>query len=688
MGPTLGRKLRKRGLATMADLLWLLPVGYDDLRHPLGVAQAVARCDSRPRIAVVGTVTAASFVRARGRRALRVVLGDDESDARVACWWFFAAHGIHAMAKPETRLVVSGRVVPEKRGHGAMMAHPDVLPADGAGDVRPRYPRIEGVSASRMRKIVGGALDHVDEFPDPMPEDVARRERLGNGSDLGVAVHRPSTAPTAADLEPVVERLAWAEAFGRAWLRTGRGGPGAPRRAVALPRSEPAVESVRRELGFEWTEGQRTAIDAISRDLESEEPMRRLLQGDVGCGKTAVAVAAAAQAVHASVQAAILAPTTVLAEQYDAAARVLERATRARVALLTGATPAAERASIEAGLAEGTIDVVVGTHALLGDRVGIPKLALVVVDEQQRLGVAQRLALATKGEARGQTAVHLLTLSATPIPRTLALALRGELATSTIGDRPAGRQRVETELRPSTAWNDELPRVIASVADRGERVFVVCPRIGGDAEEDSDHGPGAADRFAALGSAIGRERLVLAHGRLGAAALSKAMQQFRDGRRPVLVGTTVVEVGVDVPEATLMVVDGAEHFGLAQLHQLRGRVGRSERRSQCTLVHDEPLSSGAEQRLCALVKHHDGAEIARVDLKLRGSGDLGGTRQSGDSGLMYLEAFADREWLERIGHDVERIRRTDPSLSAPAHAALKLFVERMPDRLSVREEAG
>jgi ATP-dependent DNA helicase RecG len=379
--------------------------------------------------------------------------------------------------------------------------------------------------------------------------------------------------------------------------------------------------------------------------------------------------------VAAGAQVAILAPTSVLAEQYIDAAAPLARATGASIALVAAGLPAAQRKRVAEALARGDIAIAVGTHALLSRGTAFARLGLVIVDEQHRLGVAQRLALVQKGATP-----HLLTLSATPIPRTLALALRGELATSTLDERPRGRAPVATELLPRARFADAIAAMRAA-CERGERVFFVAPRI----DDDDD---GAKRRATELAKTLAPAKVALVHGALSADAKREAMRALRTGTAQVLVATTVIEVGVDVPEATLMVVDGADRFGLAQLHQLRGRVGRGAVPGRCILVHDE-LGDLARRRLEAIARTHDGATIARIDLELRGAGDLGGTRQSGaEEELRFLDPNEPPPWLERIEADVRAITARDPELALPEHRALRLAVARYERALAVREEAG
>lgn len=675
VGPALARELAKAGIERVADLLWLLPEGWDDLAHAASVSAAVARAPERPRLAVRGVVRSAGSVFLRGRRATRVVLADAETASKLTLWWFFAARGIAERAQPGRELVAVGRVSPERRGTGALMAHPDLLDPAALPPIRPRYPRA-GASRERLRQLVAKALATAERLPDPVPEEVARREGFEPLPELLNKLHAPETLPSAAEARAAREQLAWAEAFARVLGRQLRQEAAGERPSAPVPPAPEAIARLGRELGFAFTAAQARAIAEIGADLAGAAPMRRLLLGDVGSGKTAVALAALAQVVAAGRQGVVFAPTGVLAHQYRAAAAALERAFDCRVELVTAELGAAARRKLERDLASGAIAVVVGTHALLDEALAFADLALAVVDEQQRFGVAQRLAIADKAAHTP----HLLSLSATPIPRTLALALRGEIAVSELGELPPGRQPIATELVPRSAWTERVEPALRQAAARGEGSFVVCPAIGDDADE-----PGAVQRHAEL-AALLPDRVVLAHGRLPPARLSAAIEAFRSGRADVLVGTTVVEVGIDVPRASVMVIDGAERFGLAQLHQLRGRVGRGERASRCLLVHDEPLTELARARLGALLELTRGADIARRDLELRGAGDLDGTRQAGDSGLWFLDAFADAPWLGRIASDVERIRAADPRLEQ--HPDLALFAVRVLSRTALREEAA
>jgi ATP-dependent DNA helicase RecG len=690
VGPTSRAKLAAFGVSVAADLVWTLPIAWDDLRSPAGLAQAVARATEAeatlagaPRQCILGVVKSASRVSMRGRPAVRIVVADD-ADPRVTvdAWWFFMAHGVLATAKVGGRCVVVGRLR-LRPGKRPMLVHPDLLRDDpSTRGIRPVYASL-GMTPGMLRRAVADAVARTPPGHDPVPAAVATREGMPAVEPLLRAVHGATyDAPPDEARRLLAERLAWVEAFTRVWQRVLADDAWGSARAPSLGRDDAAVGRYVHALGFALTAGQRRAIDAVSRDLAGKVPMRRLLLGDVGTGKTAVALAAAAQCVASGHQCALLVPTGVLAEQYMDASAPLASALGIRVEKLIAGMRAAERRETLDAVRSGRADLVIGTHALLQEDVAFSKLGLVVVDEQQRLGVAQRLSLVRRGEALRP---HLLSLSATPIPRTMALALRGELATSVLDERPLGRAPVETTLCSRGAMDRWLDAMRAACT-RGERAFLVCPRIEDDDEEEELG-------VLAYGERLRRElapvSVVVVHGAMAPAERARAMRAFRRGDAQVLVGTTVIEVGIDVPEATLMVVDGSDRFGLAQLHQLRGRVGRGARPGRCILVHDEPLTDLAWRRLQTLVRSHDGAEIARADLELRGAGDLGGTRQSGIvEDFAWLDPRQPPPWIERVEADARAILARDPKLAADEHRALALAVRRFAVTIAIREEAG
>jgi len=596
------------GIREVFDLLCTLPSSSLDLRAPLtGSAIYERASSSRVPFAIRGVVEKVSIVPMRGRRAIRVALRSDGQ--LVELWWFFLNQAARALAG---EILVVGVASVDQKRHLVRMAHPRTMPASRAGGIEPSYA-IPGVASARassaLRSIVEGITDVEADALDPTGAPGLSALLRGTHAPASLEEYDASRAA-------LRQRLAWAEA---AWLvarRLERERASAGVRAPVLTGDD---RKVRDALGFPLTTAQERAIDEIAARLASDRPSRTLLTGDVGTGKTAVLLSAAARAVASGVQVAILAPTTVLADQYLGALEPLVRATGARVAM------------VEKG-ENADADVVVGTHAILSAGVRFARLGLAIVDEQHRLGVGQRLALS------GKSGAHLISVSATPIPRTLALALRGEIATSHLDERPPGRETPATETIPRARFAEVRQRIDGAVA-AGERVFVVCATI----EEGEDGGPGAIARAAELKKAH-RGRVALVHGGLDDDEIRASINEFRSGRAAILVGTSMLEVGLDVPEATLMVIDGADRLGLAQLHQLRGRVGRGARPGYCVLVHDDTPSDVARARLAALVDARDGLAVARADLALRGPGDLDGARQAGAAaGLRYLDPIADED---------------------------------------------
>ncbi len=602
-----------------------LPVDVVDLRAPLAgpaLVEHVRRGGGAT--AVRGVVEKVSLVPLRGRRAIRVAVRSD--GVLVELWWFYANQAAKALEGP---VVASGVPTADaRRANVVRIVHPRM---HEHGGLEPIYA-VPGVSSSTFADVVRGLL----------PAD----DRLR-------AIHAPSElGPHREAREALRRELAWAEA---AWLvsrRLERARSLEGARARSLVHDPAAHARFVGALGFTPTEAQRRAMARLAELLQRDRPSSTLLTGDVGTGKTAVLLAAAAQAVAAGGQVVVLAPTTVLAEQYRASTSLLERVLGARVELVA---PTGTRAKRPRAL---DADVVVGTHAVLSDGVRFDRLALAVVDEQHRLGVGQRLALVSKG---GAHAPHLLSVSATPIPRTLALALRGELESVHLDERPPGRATPRTRAVSRAAWAEVLSAIDDALGSGG-RVFVVCATIG---EGPSSGGYAGAVRSNARGVRSGaggspgaearakelRElhgaAVAMVHGGLDDDAIRAAIAAFRGGQARVLVGTSMLEVGLDVPEATLMVVDGADRLGLAQLHQIRGRVGRGVRPGVCVLVHDEVPTDHARARIAALIQADDGLSVARADLALRGAGDLDGARQAGAAaGLTWLDPLGDEAIAE------------------------------------------
>jgi ATP-dependent DNA helicase RecG len=692
VGPKARTEFAARGITAVGNLVWTIPAGWDDLRAPVSVAAAVERARGAeasgvpvPRQCVCGIVKAASVVFLRGRRGVRVIIADPgDPKSTINAWWFYAAHGILSIARAGAACLLVGRLR-VREGTQASVAHPDLLRDEPeARRIRARYPAL-GVPPGAVRRAIGDALARLPTLHDPVPPPIVAREGMEPAEPLLRSMHGASAAvPPAEAALALADRLAWVEAFSRVWQRLSVDALYGEARAPRLIGGEGAVERLVASLGFALTRAQEHAIEAVRRDMAREVPMRRLLLGDVGTGKTAVALAAAALCVGAGHQCALLAPTSVLAEQYMDATAVLGRSIGARVVRFVGGMRAADRSGALEAVASGEAAMVVGTHALLGQDVSFARLGLVVVDEQQRLGVAQRLALVCK--AAGGRRPHLLSLSATPIPRTMALALRGELATTVLDEKPPGRAPVATEVCPRSAYATAVLGAARAACARGERAFFVVPRVADDDEADES---GVEAWAARLARDIAPVRVGTMHGAMPSPERTRAMRAFRHGDTQVLVATTVVEVGVDIPQATLMIVDEAERFGLSQLHQLRGRVGRGALPGRCLLLHGSPLTPAARQRLDALARTHDGGEIARIDLALRGAGELGGTRQSGLAvDFEWLDPLEPPGWIDRIEGDARALLAQDPTLSQPDHRPLALAMRRFATTMAVREDAG
>jgi ATP-dependent DNA helicase RecG len=545
------------------------------------------------------------------------------------------------------------------------IAHPEVIAvgeeeqAAETEPIVPVYARVAGFEQKRLRRVVDGALAAVrDVLVDPIPETLRRERGLGALPDAARLVHHPASLIGPGEEADAIRdhpagpwrRFVYGEAFALGVAVARARAAEARRPAPAMPVDDAVLAATVERLGFAPTGAQRRAIVEVREGLASDRPMRRLLQGDVGSGKTAVAAVGAALAAAAGRQAAILAPTEILADQHAERLAATFGPSGVRVARLSGGVRRRERHAVLRGLALGLPQVVVGTHALLEDPVVLPRLGFVVVDEQQRFGVHQRFVLArAKGEAAGTTP-HLLVMTATPIPRTLALALYGDLDLTKLDELPPGRRPVLTEAF-GPARRDEAYARLAERVGAGERAFVICPLI--EPSEDVPL-PAAVDVHEDLCGRIGRDRVALLHGRLLPDEKIAAISRFRSGAARVLVSTTVVEVGIDVPDASGVLVDGAERFGLSQLHQIRGRVGRGGQEAWCFLVRGADAES-AVRRCDVLVDSNDGFRIAEADLELRGAGDLFGARQAGEASFRFADPVRDAACLAEAISDARRL---------------------------------
>ena len=662
VGPRLADKLRARGLRTIQDLWLHLPRRYEDRTR----LTAIAALRPGQTAQVEGRIEAAE----RGfryRPLLRVAIGDESAETLVLRFFHFRAAQA-AQFQPGRRIRAFGPVRPGPSG--LEMVHPSyTLLAEDAQTglserLTPVYPQIEGVGAAAMARLVARALEHLpgDAELELLPGDVLADLGLPG---LGPALRHLHRPPPHADLERLQlgldtaqRRLALEELLAHQLsLRRQRI---AIRRRGARPIAVPGrlAESLRGALPFALTGAQQRVFAEIRADLAAEVPMQRLVQGDVGSGKTVVAALAAALAVEAGSSVALAAPTELLAEQHLANFRAWFEPLGVPVAWLAGKVTGRARARALAEIASGQAPIAVGTHALFQEGVAFRDLGLVIVDEQHRFGVGQRLALSEKGAAAGRLP-HQLVMTATPIPRTLAMTAYADLDLSAIDELPPGRLPVHTVAVSAERRGDLVERVRAACAE-GRQAYWVCPFI-----EEPDAGAGiegqaAESTFQSLTAQLPELRIGLIHGRLKAAEKQQVMRAFKDGGLDLLVATTVVEVGVDVPNASLMLIENAERLGLAQLHQLRGRVGRGAAAATCVLICQPPLSAMARERIEVMRRSNDGFEIAEKDLALRGPGELLGTRQTGLAQFRIADLGRDADLLGQVQRIADRLLVDDP----------------------------
>jgi ATP-dependent DNA helicase RecG len=647
---TPAQRLARMGLVRDWDFLLHLPLRYVDETRIVPIVSLLAGESAQ----VEGRIADAQ-VSVRRRRQLLVRLRDDSGELLLRWVHFYASQQAQLTAGRRVRALGQVRSGPM----GIEIMHPQIRAVDEAvplpDHLTPVYPGTEGVPQSWLRRRIAKALQQT-EIVDLVPAELRRAQEL---MDLAAALrllHEPPSGLDATALEqrqaPAWRRLQFDELLAQQLaLRQAR----ARRRqfgAAPLAGSGRLTTALLEALPFALTADQRKVWREIETDLADRVPMNRLLQGDVGSGKTIVAALAAARAIESGHQAALMAPTEILADQHFQRISQLLAPLGVRLAWLAGRARETQRRATLADIASGAAELVVGTHALIQDTVRFGRLGLAIVDEQHRFGVEQRLAL-----RRGQLAPHLLMLSATPIPRSLAMTYLADLDVSVIQTLPPGRQAVRTKLI-SGARREEVLAAIRSEAAAGRQAYWVCPLV----EENDEIEAMAAVRMVAETRAMLPElRIGLLHGQMSAAEKRAAMEGFAARAIDVLVATTVVEVGIDVPNASLMVIEHAQRFGLATLHQLRGRVGRGSAQSTCVLLFDEPLSELARARLRVLYETNDGFEIARCDLRLRGPGEFLGARQWGLPMLRFADLERDASWIETVRQCADRLLHEEPA---------------------------
>lgn len=663
VGPKLKEKLEQRlGWRSVQDALFHLPFRYQDRTRltPIG--------SLRPgqEALVCGTVELADVV-FRGRRSLLCRVSDGSGFLTLRFFHFSAAQQNNLERGRRLRIFGEARSGPA----GLEMIHPEyeVLAPDSEPQpetrLTPFYPTTEGVHQLSVRKLVAQALDrHLAGIPEWLPEELLTELKLPSLREALHDVHRPPAQAPVDELEqgrhPAQRRLAFEELLAHHLSLKRVRARQQDQKAPCLRADARLTSSLLAALPFTLTTAQKRVLEEIRNDLGRAYPMQRLVQGDVGSGKTVVAALAALSAVEEGFQVAIMAPTELLAEQHWHNFNHWLQPLGVEVAWLSGKLGARNRRTMLELISSGRAPVAVGTHALFQEEVEFAKLGLVVVDEQHRFGVHQRLLLREKGRRQGMVP-HQLIMTATPIPRTLAQAFYADLDVSVIDELPPGRKPVETVVLPDTRRADVVARVHAACR-AGRQTYWVCPLI---EESDLLQAEAATETTAVLSAALPELHIALVHGRMKPAEKEAVMHAFKEGAIQLLVATTVIEVGVDVANASLMIIENAERLGLSQLHQLRGRVGRGAAQSSCVLLYHAPLSENARERLSILRQTHDGFEIARRDLEMRGPGEVLGTRQTGEQAFHIADLVRDQALLPRIEHAASLLQQKYPRHVTP-----------------------
>ncbi len=667
IGPAYAEKLERLGVKTIRDLLYLFPRRYDDFSN----LKPINRLQFGDEVTIMGTVWEASERRVRGGASIFQATLSDGSGT-IQCTWFspYVANQI----KRGAQIVVSGNVTEFNGRLTFSSPEYELLDTELLNTARivPVYPLTEGISNRWLRKITRRVVDYWSpRVSDELPDSVRNSAELMNLSTALVQIHFPDSSSS---LEAARKRLAFDELF---LLQLGLLKQKQQWRAdngQALKTDRALLDQFVQSLPYPLTSAQQRVIDDILSDIGTTHPMSRLVQGDVGSGKTVVAASAMFLAAQSGAQAALMAPTEILAEQHFknlsqlfAAINTQNSVQMLTVRLLTGSTPQSERETILDEIATGRANIIVGTHALIQETVNYHDLALAIVDEQHRFGVAQRAALRQKGyKAEKQPmSPHVLVMTATPIPRTLALTLYGDLDLSVIDHMPPGRQPIATRIVLPTERERAYAFIRAQI-EQGRQVFIICPLV---EESDKIEAKAAIEEHARLQKHVFPQfKLGLMHGRMRPDDKDAAMRAFVNNETPILVSTSVVEVGIDIPNATVIMIEGAERFGLAQLHQFRGRVGRGEYKSYC-LLQTELSAADVTERLKAVEASNDGFVLAEKDLQLRGPGQFFGTRQSGLPDL-HLSNIADARLIDLTRREAEKLLARDPELSAEEHQPL------------------
>ncbi|BAT71306.1 ATP-dependent DNA helicase RecG [Thermosulfidibacter takaii ABI70S6] len=669
VGPSRAKALRKAGVKTLEDMLYFLPKDYEDRRN----IKKIAQLKPGKRAVFIGEVWTKQVV--EKRTSIFEVIFRDETGVVKAKWFHFKKHAFERRFKEGKKFLVVGDVRYNRYERCLEVVHPEtrdyeLVDLNEFRRVVPVYPFVEGLGQKTIEKIVANCINEVDKvYEEYIPSKVLNNLGLVSLPDAFRILHFAED-----DLEKLKERksrghfrLIFEEFFiiqvALALKKVGV----KQQKGISFNVKSEKLCAFLENLPFELTNAQKRVLKEILQDMASDKPMNRLLQGDVGSGKTVVAVAAAVVAVDNGYQVAVMAPTEILAEQHYRNIREMVKGLGIQVGLLTSSTPKGEREVVLRRVANGDLDILVGTHALIQEGVNFKKLGFAIIDEQHRFGVLQRKLLREKGKN-----CDLLVMTATPIPRTLALTVYGDLDVSVIDEMPKGRQPIITRvITPKD--REKAYAFIEKQLEKGRQAYIVFPLI---EESEKLQLPSVLEMYPVIAQRFSKFKVGLLHGRMSGQEKEEVMRRFKEGEIQVLVSTTVIEVGIDVPNATVMLIEGAERFGLSQLHQLRGRVGRGEHKSYCLLMMSgERANANSYMRLKVLEETADGFKIAEADLKFRGPGELLGVRQSGLPDFRVADLLKDRDILEEAKKQAEEIVNDDPLLMKPENRLLRQVLE-------------
>ncbi|WP_415063936.1 ATP-dependent DNA helicase RecG [Bdellovibrio sp.] len=665
VGPKLGDLFSRKGLKTLGDLFEFYPRAYEDQR----AARNISSLKVNDIVSIKAQVVAVHSINMgrSSRKMYDVVVRD--SSGQIHCKYFRVPYkGYFERFKPFTEVRVVGKVI-EYRGR-IEFHHPDIRDIEPDEETQdaliPLYTEIEGLATAKIMKLVRQAFAQIEEWPpEALPKWILEKYQLKPRKDALKEIHFPdpnkageyAEFKSAAQRRIIFDEFFWLELY-LASRKTGFQKEGAPQ----IQNKGEKLRGLLQALPFEMTGAQKRVFSEIKADLEKPHPMHRMVQGDVGSGKTLVSFMAAIYAAESGYQSCLMAPTEILAEQHFKNAKKILEPLGLRLALLVGKTKAAERRQVLASLQAGEVDLIIGTHALIEDEVQFANLGLVIIDEQHRFGVEQRGVLKNKGNSP-----HFLVMTATPIPRTLAMTVYGDLDVSIIDEMPAGRSPIQTRV----TYESKRPQALQFMLEqlqKGRQAYIVYPLV---EESEKIDLKDAVSEYEKLKEQFPQVKFGLLHGKMKPDEKEQVMEQFRRHEIQVLVSTTVIEVGVDVPNANIMIIEHAERFGLSQLHQLRGRVGRGEYKSFCVLIMGYAVSEEGRQRTEMMEKTSDGFKIAEFDLEMRGPGEFMGTRQSGLSGFKLANLVRDMQVLQQAREAAFEVLRKDPKLAFADHKGLR-----------------